>query len=176
MDLDAPRFEPLFRRFEELDLMVLMHPNGFPQGERLAEHYLINTVGMPLDSTVAIARMIFGGVLERFPDLKACIAHGGGYLPFYPARSDHAYRVRPDSRERISQTPSYFDTMVYDPVDLGWLIKRYGADHVLLGSDYPYDMGDNDPVGLVRRVEGLDDKEQAMVLGGNAARLLGLQV
>jgi aminocarboxymuconate-semialdehyde decarboxylase len=181
VDFDDRRFEPLLARIQELDVMVLMHPNGFSHGERLADYYLINTVGMPLDSTVSIARMIFGGVLERFADLKLCVAHGGGYLPFYPARFDHAFHAREDCREHISRPPStylrqlYFDTMVFDPEDLGSLIARYGADHVLLGSDYPYDMGADDPVGLVRRVEGLDDAARAKVLGGNAARLLRLE-
>lgn len=181
-DFDDPRFEPLFSRFQELDLLVVMHPNGFSHGERLAAYYLINTVGMPLDSTVSISRLIFGGVLERYPDLKICVVHGGGYLPFYPARFDHAYRARDDCRENISRPPStylrqlYFDTVVFDPEDLGLLIARYGSDHVLLGSDYPYDMQESDPVGFVNRVEGLEDKERAAVLGGNAARLLKLDL
>ncbi len=181
-DFDDPRFEPLLRRFEELEVLVVMHPNGFSHGERLAAYYLINTVGMPLDSTISISRMIFGGVLERHPDLKICVVHGGGYLPFYPARFDHAYRAREDCRENISRPPStylrqlYFDTMVFDTEDLSLLISRYGADHVLLGSDYPYDMGVDDPVSLVTGIEGLDDKELALVLGGNAARLLKLDL
>lgn len=181
-DFDDPRFEPLLARFEELDVLVVMHPNGFSHGERLAAYYLINTVGMPLDSTVSIARMIFGGVLERHPDLKICVVHGGGYLPFYPARFDHAYHAREDCREHISRPPStylrqlYFDTMVFDPEDLATLIDRYGAEHVLLGSDYPYDMGEEDPVAFVKSVDGLGNKELALVLGGNAARLLRLDV
>jgi len=182
LDFDDPRFEPLFARFEELDLLVVMHPNGFSHGERLAAYYLINTVGMPLDSTISISRMIFGGVLERHPDLKICVVHGGGYLPFYPGRFDHAYRARDDCREYISRPPStylrqlYFDTVVYDTEDLAVLIERYGAEHVLLGSDYPYDMGEGDPVGFVKSVDGLGNKELALVLGGNAARLLKLDV
>ncbi|HSJ50857.1 MAG TPA: amidohydrolase family protein [Actinomycetota bacterium] len=180
-DFDHRGFEPLLQRAEELDVLVLMHPNGFSHGERLADYYLINTVGMPLDSTVAISRMIFGGVLERHADLKICVVHGGGYLPFYSARFDHAYRMREDCREHISRPPStylrqlHFDTMVFDPDDLRLLIERYGADHVLLGSDYPYDMGVDDPVGIVQAVEGMDEKERALVLGGNAARLLKLE-
>jgi aminocarboxymuconate-semialdehyde decarboxylase len=181
-DFDDQRFEPLLARFEELDLLVVMHPNGFSHGERLAAYYLINTVGMPLDSTVSISRMIFGGVLERHPDLKICVVHGGGYVPFYPARFDHAYHAREDCREFISRPPStylrqlYFDTMVFDPEDLAMLIERYGAEHVLLGSDYPYDMGEEDPVGFVKGVDGLGNKELALVLGGNAARLLKLDI
>jgi len=177
-DFDHPRFAPFFQRVQELDLLVVMHPNGYSDGQRLADYYLINTVGMPMDSTVALSRLIFGGVLERFPDLKVCVVHGGGYLPFYPARFDHAYHARDDCREHISRPPSeylhrlHFDTMVFDPADLGWLISRYGADHVLLGTDYPYDMGENDPLGLVMSVDGLSDDERSRVLGGNAARLL----
>jgi aminocarboxymuconate-semialdehyde decarboxylase len=101
-------------------------------------------------------------------------------VPFYPARFDHAYHVRADCREHIARPPSsylrqlHFDTMVYDPRDVGLLIARYGADHVLLGSDYPYDMGAEDPVGVVMAVDGLDEQDRALVLGGNAARLLKL--
>lgn len=181
-DLDAPRFEPFFERVQELDVLVVMHPNGFSDGQRLAAYYLINTVGMPMDSTVAVSRLIFGGVMERFPDLKICVVHGGGYLPFYPARFDHAYHARADCRENISRPPSeylgrlYFDTMVFDPEDLRRLIVRYGSDHVLLGTDYPYDMGEDDPVGLVMSVDGLGEEEVARVLGRNAAELLRLDL
>ena len=91
LDLDDPRFVPFFEKVVEHDLLLVVHPNGFAQGERLADHYLINTVGMPMDSTLFVSRMIFGGVLERFPSLKVCVVHGGGYIPFYPARFDHAW-------------------------------------------------------------------------------------
>jgi aminocarboxymuconate-semialdehyde decarboxylase len=106
--------------------------------------------------------------------------HGGGYLPFYPARFDHAYEARDDCREHISRPPStylaqmYFDTMVFDPTMIATLVKRWGADHVLLGTDYPYDMGEADPLGLLAKVEDLADRERALIAGGNAARLLGL--
>jgi aminocarboxymuconate-semialdehyde decarboxylase len=180
VDFDDARFVPFFEKVVEQDLLLVVHPNGFSQGERLSDYYLINTVGMPMDSTVFIARMIFGGVMERFPDLKVCVMHGGGYLPFYPARFDHAYEQRDDCREHISRPPSTylaqmsFDTMVFDPELIGTLVRRWGADHVLLGTDYPFDMGETDPVGLLARVEGLDDKERSLIAGGNAARLLHL--
>lgn len=177
-DLDHPRFAPFLERATALDLLIVMHPNGYSEGRRLADYYLINTVGMPMDSTVAIARMIFGGVLERHPGLKICVVHGGGYLPSYPARFDHAYHARDDCREHISRPPSeylrrlHFDSMLFDADDLGRLIERYGADHVLLGTDYPYDMGEDDPVGLVMGVAGLSTDDRRRVLGENAARLL----
>jgi aminocarboxymuconate-semialdehyde decarboxylase len=180
VDFDDARFVPFFEKVVEQDLLLVVHPNGFSQGERLSDYYLINTVGMPMDSTVFIARMIFGGVMERFPDLKVCVMHGGGYLPFYPARFDHAYEQRDDCREHISRPPSTylaqmsFDTMVFDPELIGTLVRRWGADHVLLGTDYPFDMGETDPVGLLARVEGLDDEERSLIAGGNAARLLRL--
>jgi aminocarboxymuconate-semialdehyde decarboxylase len=180
VDLDHERFAPFLRRVEELELLIVFHPHGFSHGERLADHYLINTVGMPMDSTVLVSHLIFGGVLERFPELRLCIVHGGGYLPFYPARFDHAYEVRPDVRERITRPPStylrqlYVDTMVFDPVTLARLIADQGDDRVLLGTDYPFDMGEDDPLGLLTRVEGLDDAARARIAGGNAARLLGL--
>ncbi len=180
LDYDDARFLPFFEKVVEHDLLLVVHPHGFFDGRRLADHYLINTVGMPMDSTVFIARMIFGGVLERFPDLKVCVTHGGGYLPFAPARFDHAYEARDDCREHISRPPStylaqmYFDTVVFDPEMLGTLVSRWGADHVLLGTDYPFDMSEADPLGLLDRVGGLDEADRAMIAGGNAARLLRL--
>jgi aminocarboxymuconate-semialdehyde decarboxylase len=179
-DFDDPRFRPFFEQVVEHDLLLVVHPNGFTQGERLADYYLINTIGMPMDSTVFIARMIFGGVLERFPTLKLCVMHGGGYLPFYPARFDHAYEARADCREHISRPPSTylaqltFDTMVFDAAMIGELVRRWGPDHVLLGTDYPYDMGETDPLGLIGAVEGLSDADRSSIVGGNAARLLNL--
>jgi aminocarboxymuconate-semialdehyde decarboxylase len=179
-DFDDPRFLPFFQRARDLDLTIVVHPNGFSDGERLAAYYLINTVGMPLDSTVFLARTILGGVYERVPGLKVVVVHGGGYLPSYPARYDHAWRMRSDVRNGTSEPPStylrqlYYDTMVFDPFDLSILIQRYGADHVLLGTDYPYDMGEVDPVGLVLSVEDISDEDRRAILGGNAARLLRL--
>lgn len=180
-DFDDPRFLPFFERCRDLDLAILVHPDGFTHGERLSDYYLINTIGMPLDSTLFLARVIFGGVLERFPELKLCVVHGGGYLPSYPARYDHAWRQRADVRARIPDRPPsaylkrlYFDTMVYDSYELATLIERYGAERLMLGTDYPYDMGEDDPVELICSVEGLSDHERALILGGNATRFLRL--
>lgn len=180
LDYDDARFLPFFAKVVEHDLLLVVHPHGFFDGRRLADHYLINTVGMPMDSTVFIARMIFGGILERFPDLKVCVTHGGGYLPFSPARFDHAYEAREDCREHIGRPPStylaqmYFDTVVFDPKLLATLVSRWGADHVLLGTDYPFDMSEADPLGLLDRVDALGQADRAMIAGGNAARLLRL--
>jgi aminocarboxymuconate-semialdehyde decarboxylase len=179
-DLDHERLAPFWERVTELDLLVLLHPHGFTEGQRLTDFYLINVIGNPLDSTVALSRLISAGVLERHQDLKLCVVHGGGYLPFYAARLDHAWQVRPETREHIPNAPStylkrvHFDTVVFDPADVARLVTSYGADHVLLGTDYPYDMGEVDPIGLVDRTPDLSDDDRAQILGGNAARLLGL--
>jgi aminocarboxymuconate-semialdehyde decarboxylase len=177
LDLDDARFLPFFEEVVRRDLLLVVHPNGTTQGERLTDYYLINVIGMPLDSTIFLARLIFGGVLERLPDLKICVVHGGGYAASYPARFDHAWRVRPECRDKISRSPGeylsslYYDTMVYDVPSLASLVTRYGADHIVLGTDYPYDMAEADPVGLVTAL-GLPEDERKLILGETAARLL----
>lgn len=182
VDYDHPRFEEFFTRAEELGTLILLHPHGFTDGLRLSDYYLTNVIGNPLDSSVAVARMIFGGVFERHPDLKVCVVHGGGYLPFYWARMDHAWQARTDGRVALSHKPSddlrkfYVDTTVFAPSMLQTLIATMGADHVLLGTDYPYDMSDSDPVGTLDAVEGLGEDERRCILGRNAALLLGLDV
>jgi aminocarboxymuconate-semialdehyde decarboxylase len=123
---------------------------------------------------------VFDGVLDRYPGLKVCIAHGGGYAPAYAGRFDHGWHARPDCRQHIDRPPSeymkqlYFDSVVFEPDQLEFLIRKYGADHILLGTDYPYDMGEGDPVGLIARTGGLSEEERAAVGGLNAARLLGI--
>jgi aminocarboxymuconate-semialdehyde decarboxylase len=172
--------EKFFRRVDELGVALFMHPNGFTEANRLLDHYLNNVIGNPLDTTVAVSHLIFDGVMERNPGLKVLLAHAGGYIAHYWARMDHAHRARPDCRTVISKPPSsylekfYFDTITFDPTMLGNLISRYGADHVLLGTDYPYDMGEEDPLALIESVKRLKRSDKDMIMGGNAARLLGI--
>lgn len=134
---------------------------------------------MPLASTVAVTKMILGGVWNRHPDLKVMVVHGGGYLPFYVARTDHAWKVRPELRHHLDVPPSevlrriYVDTNVFDSSMVGHLVSTLGADHVLMGTDYPFDMGTVDPVGFLADVD-LDDASRDLILGGNAARLFGI--
>lgn len=178
VDFDDPRFEKFFAKAEELDVLLFIHPLGFTDGRRLRDYYLTNVIGQPLDSTVAVSRLIYGGVLERHPQLKICVAHGGGYLPFYAGRMDHAYQVRPECQHFITRPPStylrqlYFDTVLYREESLAYLVKQMGSGHVLLGTDYPADMGEADPVGYVGRVRSLSRAEKENICGGNAARLL----
>jgi aminocarboxymuconate-semialdehyde decarboxylase len=143
----------------------------------MGDYYLANVICMPLASTLAVSRMILGGVWERLPELKMLVVHGGGYLPFYFARTDHAYRVRPELRHHISRLPSeylhllHFDTTVFDPRAVEYLVAVFGADRVLMGSDYPFDMGPTDPLGFLAEAR-LSAAERDLVVGGNAARLL----
>jgi len=179
-ELSDPRLDKFFAKAEDLDVLIFIHPDGFTHGERFQDHYFQNLIGHPIESTLAISHLIFDGVLDRYPGLKICVAHGGGFLPAYAGRMEHAFHGRADCRQHIAQPPSeylrrlYFDTMVFEPDQLAFLIGKYGADHVLLGTDYPYDMGESDPLGLVGRVAGLDEAGRTAVLGGNAAQLLRL--
>lgn len=180
-ELSAPRLRPFFQKVEELDCLIFIHPEGFSQPDRLREHYFINLIGHPIESSLAIGQLVFGGVLDTYPGLKICIAHGGGYVPAYAGRMDHGYHARPDCRANLSEPPStfirklYFDTMVFEPDQLSFLIEKYGADHILLGTDYPYDMGEDNPLDLISRAGGLSRDQHAAVCGLNAAKLLKLE-
>jgi aminocarboxymuconate-semialdehyde decarboxylase len=183
MDLTDPRLnlEPFFARAQALDVVIFMHPIGFTQGERLMDHYFNNVIGNPMETTIAASHLIFDGVMQRNPKLKVVLPHAGGYLAHYWARMDHAYRARPDCRSVIKRAPSsylgkmYFDTIAFDPRMLRQLVDRYGPEHVLLGTDYPYDMGEEDPVGLIGDIPGLKRAERDMIEGGNARRLLKIR-
>jgi aminocarboxymuconate-semialdehyde decarboxylase len=180
-ELSEPEFAPLFARLEALGMVVFLHPTGFSQGERLSEHYLNNVIGDPLETTIAVSHLIFGGVLDRHPRLKVVLPHGGGFLGSYPFRMDHAWRARADCRQHIKKKPTdylkrlYFDTILFDPRALRYLIDLWGAEHVVLGTDYAFDMGDYDPLGSIQAVKRLSAKERAAIAGGNAAKLLGIK-
>jgi len=178
-ELSDERFRPFFAKAQELGILIFMHPAGFTHGQRLADHYFINVIGNPLDTTVAVAHLIFGGVLDAYPRLKICLAHGGGYAAAYSGRFDHAHWARTDCRRVIKQRPTsylkklYFDTIVFTQHQLEYLAGLYGTDHILLGTDYPYDMALPEPVRFVERASLPAAAKQA-ILGGNAARLLGI--
>lgn len=175
------KLDKFFARAEALGVVIFMHPLGYTQADRLTHHYFNNVIGNPLDSTVAVSHLIFDGVMARYPKLKFVVAHGGGFIAHYWARMDHAWRARPDCRTVIKKPPSsylekfYFDTITFDPEMLRRLIERFGADHVVLGTDYPYDMGEEDPLGLIAQVKKLSKTDRQLIQGGNAARLLGIK-
>lgn len=182
-DLTDPslNLDRFFAKARELDIVIFMHPIGFTQGERLMDHYFNNVIGNPLDTTLGTSRLIFDGVMERHPGLKVVLPHAGGFLAHYWARMDHAWRARPDCRTVIKKAPSsylkkfYFDTIAFDPEMLRNLIDKFGAQQVVLGTDYPFDMGEEDPVGLIGSVPRLSAAEKERIMGGNAARLLKIR-
>jgi aminocarboxymuconate-semialdehyde decarboxylase len=178
-DYDEPAYDAFWARAEDLGAVVVLHPNGFSDGSRLTRYYMINVVGNPLETTVALTHIVLGGVLERHPSIRIVAVHGGGYLPFYADRWDHAYVRRPEVGRRISRPPStylrslYFDSVVFGS-GLARLIELVGPEHVLLGSDYPYDMGDGDPLARLDGIAGLTPHQRSAIAGGTAARLLGI--
>lgn len=174
--LSDERLEPFWTRAEELDAIVFLHPFGCSLDERLDRYYLSNTVGQPVENAVALSHLIFSGVLDRHPGLKFVAAHGGGYLPTFLGRSDHAWQVRPEAHGCRQLPSSYlrrlrFDSLVHTPGALRALVDAAGADRVLLGSDYPFDMGVDDPVERVLEAP-LSEVEARAILSGNAVELL----
>jgi len=173
--------DQFWKMAQDLDVVVFMHPNGFTQGDRLTDHYFTNVIGNPLDTTVALGHIVFDGLLERFPKLKIVAAHGGGYIAHYPARMDHVWGARVDARTVLKKTPRqslkrvYFDTIVFEREQLRHLVNLWGADHVLVGTDYPYDMGMYDPRGFVDGATFLSAGDRAKIKGLNAAKLLKLK-
>ena len=174
--------EKFFAKANELGTVIFLHPMGFTQGERLTNHYFNNVIGNPLDTTIAVSHLIFDGVVARNPKIKFIAAHGGGYIAHYWARMDHAWRARKDCRTVIKRAPStylekfYFDSITFDPMMLKHLIDRFGAEHVLMGTDYPYDMGEDDPRGLIAAVKGLPAAQRKQIEGLNAMKLLKIKL
>lgn len=176
IELSDERLDPFWSRMEELGAIVFLHPFGCSLDERLNRYYLSNTVGQPTENAVALSHLIFSGVLDRFPDLIIVAAHGGGYLPSTIGRSDRAWRVRPESRGCIHPPSTYlkklwFDTVLHNPVELRHLVESVGASQVVLGSDFPFDMGMDTPVEDILAA-GLSDEDTPLVLGANASSLL----
>lgn len=176
LELSDAAFDPLYARLAKLRVPLFVHPLGFSQGQRLGDFFMVNSIGQPIEETIAISHFIMGGILDRHPDLDVVIAHGGGFYPFYSARMDHAWKVRPEVRRLTADAPStylkrmWFDTCVFSAGLIEHLVATVGVDRVMMGSDYPFDMGDDDPVGLVKQ-SSLSDADRAKLLFGNASRL-----
>jgi len=178
-ELSDPAYSPFWARAEEAGALIFLHPFGCTLDERLDRWYLSNTVGQPAENAVALSHLIFGGVLDRHPALRILAAHGGGYLPTHIGRSDHAWRARSDAHSCVHEPSSYlkrlwFDSLVHSPSVLHALIRAAGPDRVLLGSDFPFDMGTEDPLAALKAA-GLPESDLHAIGGGNAADLLGLR-
>lgn len=180
-NLDEPEFRPFFAKAEELDIPIFIHPHYVLAPARLSRYHLGNLIGNPTDTTVAVASLIFGGVMEEFPRLKVYLAHAGGCVPYICGRWEHGWRNNVTAHQALQRPPSYYlgrfcyDTIAHSPESLTFLIKRMGADKVMLGTDYPFDMGDYQPV---QHVEGLTEvplQDRQRIIEENAPRLFNLK-
>jgi aminocarboxymuconate-semialdehyde decarboxylase len=177
-NLDDPSFEPVWATAEELGAFIFIHPNNVAGVDRMKSYYLNNLIGNPLDTTIGAACLYFGGVLDRYPKLTVVLAHGGGFTPYQAARWEHGWHVRPEPKKNIAKQPVdiakrfYYDTILHSAPVLEFMIERVGADHVMLGSDYPYDMGMMDCVKHVRSLK-ISDADKTTILSTCAQALLG---
>ena len=179
-DFDDPALFPFFAACRDLGMAVFVHPATPLAGqERLTKYYFPLIVGNPLETALAASKLIYGGVLERLPALRVCFAHGGGAFPFTLARLDHGWKVRPEGPAAIPRPPReyarrlYFDSLTLSAMNLKFLVEQFGADRVVIGSDYPFDMGAVDPIGAVAEA-GLPEAARKQIEGATAARFLGL--
>jgi aminocarboxymuconate-semialdehyde decarboxylase len=178
-NLDHASFEPMWAAAEDTGAFMLIHPANVAGADRLKSYYLNNLIGNPLDTTIAAACLVFGGVMERHPKLKVCLLHGGGFVPYQAGRWVHGWQVRPEPKVNIKGSPQpYFDRFTFDTIlhgrpQLEFLVGSAGAGRVLLGSDYPYDMGTGECVRQVKAL-AIGDADKAKVLEGNAVRLFGM--
>jgi aminocarboxymuconate-semialdehyde decarboxylase len=177
-DLDDPMFAPILARIEALDLPIFLHPLQTIGGKRLAGYHLAITLGNPMDTAVAASRLIFGGVLDRHPKLQVNLPHAGGALPILMGRIDRGWKVREENRN-LAQAPSTYlrrftyDTIAHSKPIMEFIISMVGADRVMIGSDYCYDMGYEQPVKFVDQL-ALTPEERKMILGATAAKVLKL--
>ncbi|HTP95852.1 MAG TPA: amidohydrolase family protein [Burkholderiales bacterium] len=169
---------PIYRRMEALGLPLFLHPMMI-NNERLRPYYLINTLGNPFDVAIAASHLIFGGVLDAFPKLEVSLPHAGGALPILRGRLDQGYRIRPECKH-LPRAPSEYlkrftyDTISYSQEILDYLIGLVGAERIMLGSDYCFDIAYDQPAQFVAGMKTLSDAQRAQILGGNAAKLLRL--
>jgi aminocarboxymuconate-semialdehyde decarboxylase len=179
-DLSEPAFAPVLDRCHALRLPVLLHPLNTVGGMRLRPFYLSNLLGNPFDTAIAAAHLVFSGTLDRLPRLQVLLPHAGGALPYVAGRLQHGQRVRPETRDRARHPFTRYlrrfayDTISHDPKPLRWLIDTVGADRIMLGSDFCFDMGYTRPRDIITRQLGLKPADQRRILADNAARLLGL--
>ncbi|HLT28090.1 MAG TPA: amidohydrolase family protein [Zeimonas sp.] len=177
--LADPKFRPVLRRAQELGVFVFAHPYYVGAKTGLECYYLTNLIGNPLDTTVMLAHLMFSGALDELDELRLCLAHGGGFAPYQIGRLVHGHRVRAETRAHTRSSPKdllrrlYFDSLVFDPQALRYLIDLVGADHVCIGTDAPFDMGDVDAAATIDAIPRLTEHERHALCCGTALRLLG---
>ena len=178
-ELDERKFWDVYARCEELGWAIFLHPVDTIGPDRTKKYYLKNLCGNPYDTGVAVAHLIFGGVMDRFPKLEVNLPHAGGTFPWLIGRWDHGAKVRPELKH-VKQPPSSYlkrftyDTIGHDDRINTNLVRLVGAERVTLGSDYCFDMGLDDPLSTVSRIAGLSAEDKARICGGNALKLLRL--
>ncbi|MFQ5895379.1 MAG: amidohydrolase family protein [Nitrospinota bacterium] len=178
-NLDEDDFEPFWKKAGELGCLIFIHPTDVAGHERIQRYYLTNLIGNPLDTTIAAAHLIFKGIFERHPGLQVLLAHAGGHLPYIRGRLDHGWEYRPEVKPRIPHPPSYyfknlyFDILTFYSRTLEFLVSTMGEDHVVFGTDFPFDMMEMDPVRFVMGAN-LKGEAKRKVSSQNAARLVGL--
>ena len=180
-DFSSPDFEPFWAAADALGVAIFIHPWGCTLDDRLQNYYLGNVIGNPVETSVALSHIIFSGILDRHPTLRICAAHGGGYLPHYISRSNHAYDVRPESKTMKERPSEYlkkmwFDSLVFDQQTLRALISAVGANRVVIGSDYPFDMGVTNTVSRLLELTELSEQDKNAISGSNAIELFRLPV
>jgi aminocarboxymuconate-semialdehyde decarboxylase len=174
------RFQPIYERLDEAGAVVYIHPT-YPVGVEVMEKYmLMPMVGFMMDTTLAVAGLLYSGTLERCPNITWVLGHLGGAVPFLAERFDRGFEAYPACRERCTIRPSeqldrlYYDAVNFDPANLRLAIGFAGTDHILAGSDYPHQIGSLERMKTSIEALGLPEKERSKILGGNAARILGL--
>src|SRR5499433_3718018 len=186
-ELANPKFHPFWTKCEELKVLVFMHPLGTrelePSGRLAGSGLLTNTIGNPLETTIALSHLIFEGTLDRFPGLKICAAHGGGFLPSYANRSDAVIKTFPNRvgplpkknpTEYLRNGQLYFDTIMFTGEAMRHLIAEVGIEHVVMGTDYPFPWN-TAPIDHILSIPGISDADKIAMLGGTAAKLLGIE-
>ena len=177
--LAEPRFRPVLRRCRELDVLVFAHPYYVGSKRGVESHYLTNLIGNPWDTTVMAANLMLSGALDDLDGIKIALAHGGGFLPYQIGRMEHGYQVRPEARASTRTRPFellrrfHFDSMLFNPGALRYLIDLVGSDRIALGTDSPFDMGEERPLAEIEAIPGLTRREREDLCGRTALRLLG---
>jgi aminocarboxymuconate-semialdehyde decarboxylase len=177
-NLDDPELEPVWAAAAELGAFILLHPINVAGSDRLSSYYLTNLIGNPLDTTVMLANLMFSGRLDELPDLKIVLAHGGGFIPYQIGRLVHGHSVRSEANGISKSSPKdllkriYFDSLVFEPQALRYLIDLVGADHVCIGTDAPFDMADDNPKATIDAVPGITPLERQCVCCGTTLKLL----